>query len=204
MSRSRSASTGPEPAAQPVSYTALVDDGASPRLVLRQRGRQPGRAAGLHATDHTSRSPRRKTREAPMELPARFPALTRRTDFWRMRLTLWVADAVIAAVGSLAAIMLERTGVHGGPGLVAADDRRSGKQRRPDRRPQRPAAIRQGKHELRPADDPRRHHLQRRSGGTRMVLACPLPWPPAASLIAGCSDCGISGVGSVSTSARAW
>jgi exopolysaccharide biosynthesis polyprenyl glycosylphosphotransferase len=106
MSRSRSASNGPEPSAQPVSYTALVDEGTIPdSSLLSETGRSAVPPGFMRPTTRFG-LPRRKSGEAPMELPARFPALTRRTDFWRMRLTLWVADAVVAAVGSLAALVL--------------------------------------------------------------------------------------------------
>lgn len=106
MSRSRSASTGPEPAAQPVSYTALVDDDAVPDSSVRSETGSLAVPPGFMRRTSLLGRPRRQTRAVPTDLPARFPALPRRTDFWRMRLTLWVADAVIAAVGSLAAILL--------------------------------------------------------------------------------------------------
>ncbi len=105
MSRMRRASNEPEPAAQPVSYTTVLDDAAVPdSSVADEAGAlavPPGIVASVSSANGSAPS-----RTASTELPARFPALTRRSDFWRMRLSLWLADAVIAAVGAFAALLL--------------------------------------------------------------------------------------------------
>ena len=200
MSRSRGASTGPEPAAQPVSYTALVDDGAVPDSSVGSEAGSLAVPPGFMRRTSLLGRPRRKTRAAPTDLPARFPALPRRTDFWRMRLTLWVADAVIAAVGSLAAIVLSgpvfmvvpvfwllmtavrATGTAGSP--TSTTSGRSPRQR-----------------QLRPAHDVDAIIFSD-IYGTRAVLGMSAAMAPAVSPTAGCRR-HTSARASASTSARA-
>jgi exopolysaccharide biosynthesis polyprenyl glycosylphosphotransferase len=106
MSRPRGAWNGPEPAAQPVSYTTVLDDGAVPDSSTRGEAGALAVPPGFMRPSSRRIASRSRSRGGSVELPARFPALTRRSDFWRMRLSLWVADATIAAVGALAALLL--------------------------------------------------------------------------------------------------
>jgi exopolysaccharide biosynthesis polyprenyl glycosylphosphotransferase len=105
VSRLHKTSNEPEPAAQPVSYTTVLDDGAVADSSLSDHAGALALPPGFNRPT-TGQAGSRPHRRAAGELPARFPTLTRRSDFWRMRLTLWVADAVIATVGALAALLL--------------------------------------------------------------------------------------------------
>jgi exopolysaccharide biosynthesis polyprenyl glycosylphosphotransferase len=111
VSRQRKVSSEPEPGRRPVSYTDLLDDAEVPDSSIGSEAgalavppgfiRSPSRRAGARPRARSS-----ALRPAAAELPGRFPVLARRSDFWRMRLSLWVADATIAAVGALAALLL--------------------------------------------------------------------------------------------------
>jgi exopolysaccharide biosynthesis polyprenyl glycosylphosphotransferase len=107
MARVRGASIGPEPAGQPMGYTTALDDAAVPdSSLVAESGALAVPHGFLRPSSRRLIATRRTARETPVDLPARFPVLTRRSDFWRMRLSLWAADAMIAAVGALVSLLL--------------------------------------------------------------------------------------------------
>jgi exopolysaccharide biosynthesis polyprenyl glycosylphosphotransferase len=106
VSRSRRASNDSESARRPLSYTSVVDDVSVTGEISSSETGSVAVPPEFGRLGSPGGSARQGNRPDWGELPTRFPAMTRRSDFWRLRLSLWVADTVVAAVGGLAALLL--------------------------------------------------------------------------------------------------
>ncbi len=108
MSSSRTtASSGPLAATESTAYADQLADGTT-------RSHSSGNESGSLAVPPDFARPRSSesgpthdVRIDPDGAHKARPGMTSRNDFWRLRLVLWVADAAIASLGAVAALLLE-------------------------------------------------------------------------------------------------